>query len=800
MTYLSIFAILILLAITFDSSTIGKEFEWKSIVYRFLMRSELEPNPDIAIILFDEASREQFGEAPYPRHLFATIIDGLKKLNAGVIAIDFRFEDARNEEDDSVFVQAMRNSENVVIGCYFRNVYENYADIETAGIRNTFYESEEMAPVWQPLIRVGARVGHINVFVNQYNGQISSMPCFISVMDSLIPCFPLEITKAFFNIDANSVSLEDRSVRLATAPYRSLKIPTTATGDILINYPGSEDVFVNCYSFGEIHAYCKKILSDTTDQKLTSAFKDKVVLIGSLIDQDIFVTPFSSEFPGVLIHATVIDNILSQRFLRVAPYSLFISLIVLSVLLYFVFLQRNFIRKIVCSLVILLLFIGISFVLFNYQGVIIRTSTPILFIFLASVSLGIFDYIYAMQRNVALNEQVQQMDRLIKSLGANGDLTSGQESFFRLIILYIEERDRCIFPNWLELKEQQQKQVVPFQARLSAKNPVHINLNSIRKLEHDLEFVWQSYYEYVNIGHVSGTSPLTLLQEIGAKIRNQLGLKQTYDTLFRLENQSAPLNLVLGSVNVPWQFAYDPASDQFLCEKYSIGISFVSEKEIKTRSNHRGENQEIKSALLFYGDWQGHPGKELRNAAEAITHLKKMLVKSACDTEIVHENVDQFLNVLAAESDKKSNIRIIHYLGHAEEDYLDIGENDFLQPGVIIETLGVSFSSRPLVFLNACSSGKLPSEWKINDHLCTEFLAAGAGACIVTNFDVYDKTAAAFQKYFYNLYVEQGFTAGEALKQTILAMGDKKYQQNYKPDFDISRYAYSLFGDPALKF
>jgi hypothetical protein len=254
------------------------------------MRSELAPHPDVAIILFDDASREQFGEAPYPRHLFATIVKGLTKLNAGVIGVDFRFEDARDEKNDSIFVAAMQNSENVVIGCYFRNVYEKHNDVEIAGIQNNFYESEEMAPIWQPLISAGAQVGHINVFVNQYNGQISHLPCFISVMDSLIPCFPLEIIKTFSRIDANSISLEKRHIRLSTEPYQSLKIPISVSGEFFINYLGSENVFKNCYSFKEIYNYCAEIITDTTQREWTPTFENKVVLIGSLIDQDIFET------------------------------------------------------------------------------------------------------------------------------------------------------------------------------------------------------------------------------------------------------------------------------------------------------------------------------------------------------------------------------------------------------------------------------------------------------------------------------------------------------------------------------
>ena len=52
-----------------------------------------------------------------------------------------------------------------------------------------------------------------------------------------------------------------------------------------------------------------------------AAFKDKIVFIGhsssGLID--VFATPFGGTMPGIQLHATMADNLLSNRFIRPAP-------------------------------------------------------------------------------------------------------------------------------------------------------------------------------------------------------------------------------------------------------------------------------------------------------------------------------------------------------------------------------------------------------------------------------------------------------------------------------------------------
>src|SRR3990172_3103625 len=84
-------------------------------------------------------------------------------------------------------------------------------------------------------------------------------------------------------------------------------IPTDEKGRLLINFRGSQKTFPH-YSF-----------SDVVDGLVpVDALKDKIVLVGATATgiYDLRVTPLAGTFPGVEIHANIIDNILQGDFIH----------------------------------------------------------------------------------------------------------------------------------------------------------------------------------------------------------------------------------------------------------------------------------------------------------------------------------------------------------------------------------------------------------------------------------------------------------------------------------------------------
>ena len=207
-----------------------------------------------------------------------------------------------------------------------------------------------------------------------------------------------------------------------------------------------------------------------------------------------------------------------------------------------------------------------------------------------------------------------------------------------------------------------------------------------------------------------------------------------------------------------------------------------------------------KRALLFYGTWKNHPTKKLKYVYEQIEKIKKIVENQGFSVDTVPEKVNKVLDKLKLANSNGNNLRLIHYAGHAVNDYLDINEQETLAPGIISRTLNLILPSGPLVFLNACSSGRLSKNWDKLSHLSTEFLACGASACIVTTFDVYEKTATMFSNIFYNYFIKNELEAGEALKLAIRDLSKPDSKNKYDPEYDITRFAYCLFGDPTVRF
>jgi hypothetical protein len=110
-------------------------------------------------------------------------------------------------------------------------------------------------------------------------------------------------------------------------------------------------------------------------------------------------------------------------------------------------------------------------------------------------------------------------------------------------------------------------------------------------------------------------------------------------------------------------------------------------------------------ALLFYGDWQGHPQKQLNHVRGQIIKLQEQLTLKDCSTLVVREKCQDFLNRLTKACAEGSNLRLVHYAGHAEKGFLDVGENDYLKSNTISGKLGLSFSLAAIGFSQCLQLG-----------------------------------------------------------------------------------------------
>jgi adenylate cyclase len=117
-------------------------------------------------------------------------------------------------------------------------------------------------------------------------------------------------TRAFLGVKADQTILNYGAAGITQIQLgHDLHISPNELGQLAINYQGSTGTFAH-YSMADV----------VSRSFPAGAFRDKIVLVGATATGigDLRATPFGgTDYPGVEIHANVIDNILNHRFLRV---------------------------------------------------------------------------------------------------------------------------------------------------------------------------------------------------------------------------------------------------------------------------------------------------------------------------------------------------------------------------------------------------------------------------------------------------------------------------------------------------
>ena len=126
-------------------------------------------------------------------------------------------------------------------------------------------------------------------------------------------------------------------------------------------------------------------------------FKDKIVLVGATAVgiYDLRVTPFDSVFPGIEIHANVIDNILHQDFLRRPGWTAILdmaAILVFGLLLGFFLPKASALMGPLVSIGMIAAWSGLNFYLFN-KGIWINLIFPVVTIILVYTVITLFRYV-----------------------------------------------------------------------------------------------------------------------------------------------------------------------------------------------------------------------------------------------------------------------------------------------------------------------------------------------------------------------------------------------------------------------
>ena len=372
-TILVIFLLLVLYLVKFPFFHF---MELKALDLRFKARGVRPPGVETVIAAIDEKSLTELGRWPWTRTRIAQMIDTLKEYGARSIGFDVVFaepddnaslreldalskkidemglkepwllkyldEQKEQADADRILARAIERAGNVTLGYFFytsekeaRHLTgeeiirgEEYIDKSKYDIVRMSGKADEYpmirayaaAPNIRSLTDAAKTSGFFNAFPD-IDGTNRWFPLVIKFGDNFYPPLSLSVVQQYLGRPMLSLRLEEYGVE--GIAIGDTEIPTDESGRILVNF------------LGPFHTFPVYSITDIINNRLDPAlFKDKIVLVGATATgiYDLRVTPFSPAYPGIGIHATVIDNILHRSFIRRPGWTALIDIFIIIML------------------------------------------------------------------------------------------------------------------------------------------------------------------------------------------------------------------------------------------------------------------------------------------------------------------------------------------------------------------------------------------------------------------------------------------------------------------------------------
>ncbi len=415
--------------------------ELKTIDLRFTTRGKKTTGSNVVMAVIDEKSLKNEGKWVWPRSKMADLVTKLSENGASVIGFDIGFlepddrkivhtiNDIRLEtkkynirnpsfenyldklrlksDNDRLLADAIKKSRSkVVLGYFFQleapgSLHLSTAEIQAhehnvTGSRYKFVRYS--SAVAQHISMIEALMPQSNIKIisdaSGYSGYFNMIPDIDGVVRWIPAVFklngtlyaPLSIVSAGAYLDSPiSVDVSDQGVKGLN--IGSMFVPTDELGRILINYRGPEKTFP--------HIPITDILHDNVSEDL---LKDKIVLVGATAVgiYDLRVTPFGTVFPGLEIHANIIDSILQKDFLYKPAWAAIFDVIAIiagGLLLGIVLPKTEVIVGGLTALFILLVYIGLCYYLFSLQGMILNMVYPVCTFMLVYIAVTAYRYL-----------------------------------------------------------------------------------------------------------------------------------------------------------------------------------------------------------------------------------------------------------------------------------------------------------------------------------------------------------------------------------------------------------------------
>ena len=353
------------------------------------------PNKDIVVLAVDDSSLEmlwdKYGEWPIPRRVYADVINYIEQDNPKAIIFDLLFIKSMRSEaaSDNALIDAMNKYKNVYTAMNFDNQpFDLRAPIdlpdrmsiemETASpvdIKGK-YEFQNCRAILQKLLEGSVNVGISNVIRNS-DGIIRKVAPLMAYKDKYYPYLA-------FKAGCDYIASEDvKKVHVNKSRQMEIgnsAIPLTKNGEAILNWYGPSGTHT-IYPF-------YKVINSIENGSKSFDFKDKIIIVGTtaMTLHDTKSVPIQEGvYPGVEIHATFLNNMLDNNFIKKTDRSqnLIIVLSVIALVGVIVMFSSSTIFAVLSTALFGIAYLFISYYLMELNNLWIPVVMPIIAIMMS---------------------------------------------------------------------------------------------------------------------------------------------------------------------------------------------------------------------------------------------------------------------------------------------------------------------------------------------------------------------------------------------------------------------------------
>ncbi|OPY86655.1 MAG: Adenylate cyclase 1 [Smithella sp. PtaU1.Bin162] len=433
--------ILLALILFFFDFPFLRFMELKTLDLRMASRGALPPGGETILAVIDEKSLAELGRWPWSRTTIAKLMDQLKASGAKAIGFDIVFSEPDDNsslrtiselsteikksgirdssiaallnkkkataDTDAALARSIARAKNVTLGYFFHlsdkevsHLSEKEILEDAENIKNSRYQiinSSETNPDDSYLIRAyapeanlkilsaaAANSGYFNMTPDS-DGSMRWSPLVIKFRNNYYSSLALSVLQQY--LDWPQFSLNIAGYGTESIKIGDITIPTDESGRLLVNYLGPAKTFPH-YSISDI------IMGRIPADKI----RGKIVLVGATATgiYDLRVTPFGATYPGVEIHATVIDNILHRNFLTHSGLIRFMdicAIILFGLLMGMIIPRLRAVTGILFSLIILGIFVAANMFIFSNYNIWLNIIYPALTMIVIYLAITVYRYV-----------------------------------------------------------------------------------------------------------------------------------------------------------------------------------------------------------------------------------------------------------------------------------------------------------------------------------------------------------------------------------------------------------------------